>query len=79
MVREKVLKILCEICGTNEIDRNPDLEIFKEGLLDSFGTIEFFVALEEQLKIEIAPTEVDREMWATPNKIISYLEERIAS
>ena len=78
MIREKILEILAQLCDTNEIKNNPDIEIFKEGLLDSFGIIEFFVALQEQLNIEIAPTEVDREMWATPNKIIAYLEERTA-
>jgi len=78
MIREKVLEILTDICDTNEIRNNPDIEIFKEGLLDSFGTIEFFVALQDQLNMEVAPTEVDREMWATPNKIIAYLEERKA-
>lgn len=78
MVREKILDILTEICGTDEIRRNPDIELFEKGLLDSFGTIELFVAIQEQLDIEVAPTEVDREMWATPNKIISYLEERKA-
>lgn len=78
MIREKILEILAYLCDTKEIKNNPDIEIFKEGLLDSFGTIEFFVALQEQLNIEVAPTEVDREMWATPNKIISYLEERTA-
>lgn len=76
MIREKILEILAYLCDTKEIKNNPDIEIFKEGLLDSFGTIEFFVALQEQLNIEVAPTEVDREMWATPNKIIAYLEAR---
>lgn len=78
MIREKILEILAYLCDTKEIKNNPDIEIFKEGLLDSFGTIEFFVALQEQLNIDVAPTEVDREMWATPNKIIAYLEARTA-
>lgn len=78
MIRKKILEILTDICGTNEIIHNPDIELFKEGVLDSFGTIELFVALHEQLNIEVALTEVDREMWATPNKIIAYLEERTA-
>jgi D-alanine--poly(phosphoribitol) ligase subunit 2 len=76
MIREKILNILTEICGTDEILRNPDVELFNTGLLDSFGTIQLFVEINDQLKIDIAPTEVDREMWATPNKIISYLEAR---
>lgn len=76
MIREKILSILTELCGTDEIKRNPDIEIFKEGLLDSFGIIEFFVSLNEELNIAISPTEVDRDMWSTPNKIIDFLEQR---
>lgn len=75
-VRETILDTLSEICGTDRIKSNPDVELFKSGLLDSFGTIELFVAIQEKLKIEISPTEVSREEWETPNKIIRYLEER---
>lgn len=76
MIREVILEQLAEITGEDEIKRNPDIELFSSGLLDSFGIIQLFVAIQEELNIEIAPTEVDREMWATPNKIIAYLEER---
>ncbi|GAB6153132.1 D-alanine--poly(phosphoribitol) ligase subunit DltC [Desulfosporosinus burensis] len=76
MVREKILDILTDISGTDEIKRNPDLELFKNGWLDSFGIIELFVAIQEQLDIEVAPTEMEREEWDTANKIIAYLEER---
>lgn len=78
MIREKILDILTDICDTDEIKRNPDLKLFENGLLDSFATIELFVAIHEQLNVEVAPTEVDREMWGTANKIIAYLEERTA-
>jgi len=37
-----------------------------------------FVAIQEQLDIEVAPTEMEREDWDTANKIIAYLEERQA-
>ncbi|WP_425806335.1 D-alanine--poly(phosphoribitol) ligase subunit 2 [Desulfitobacterium sp. Sab5] len=76
MIREKILDTLTEICGTDEIMKNPDVELFSTGLLDSFGIIQLFVAIQEELNIEVAPTEVTREEWATPNKIIAYLEER---
>lgn len=76
MIREKILEILTEICGTEEIQNNPEVQLFTTGLLDSFGIIQLFVAIQEELNIEIAPTEVTREEWATPNQIITYLEER---
>ncbi|WP_206810799.1 D-alanine--poly(phosphoribitol) ligase subunit DltC [Paradesulfitobacterium ferrireducens] len=77
MIREKILDILAEITGSDEVIRNPEVELFDSGLLDSFGVIQLFMEINEQLQIDIAPTEVEREMWATPNKIISYLEGRV--
>lgn len=76
MIREKILETLAEICGTDEVMKNPDVELFSTGLLDSFGIIQLFVEIQEGLNIEVAPTEVTREEWSTPNKIIAYLEER---
>lgn len=76
MIREKILETLTEICGTDEIQKNSDIQLFSTGLLDSFGIIQLFVAIQEELNIEIAPTEVTREEWATPNMIIEYLEKR---
>jgi len=77
MIREKVLALLAEICDTDEVIRNPDIELFDAGLLDSFGTVQLLAGIAERLNIDVAPTEITREMWATPNKIVSYLEEGI--
>jgi D-alanine--poly(phosphoribitol) ligase subunit 2 len=73
-MREKVLKILADICESKGITENPDVELYNSGLLDSFGTVQFLVALEEELNISVSITEIDREIWATPNKIVGYLE-----
>jgi len=43
-------------------------------LLDSLGTIELIVALDKALGIEISPTQIDRQLWATPRKIIAFVE-----
>jgi D-alanine--poly(phosphoribitol) ligase subunit 2 len=74
MLREKVLNILVSVCDSKEVVQNPDIELYTYGLLDSFGTVQLLAALEEELNICISITEIDREMWATPNKIIDYLE-----
>ncbi|AFM42272.1 D-alanine--poly(phosphoribitol) ligase, subunit 2 [Desulfosporosinus acidiphilus SJ4] len=76
IVRTTILSALSEICGTDKVMSSPDLDLFVTGLLDSFGLVELMLAIHEQLDMEIAPTEVDREMWSTPNKIIQYLEEK---
>ncbi len=73
-MREKVLNILAGICDSKDVINDPDVELYNLGLLDSFGTVQFLVALEEELNISVSITEIDREIWATPNKIIGYLE-----
>ncbi|MEE6452889.1 D-alanine--poly(phosphoribitol) ligase subunit 2 [Gottfriedia acidiceleris] len=75
-LRAEVLKILADLCNTDEVIENPDIQIFEEGLLDSFGTVSLLVEIEEQIGINVTISDFDREEWATPNKIISILEAR---
>lgn len=75
-MEDKVLDILESICGTDEIKKDKDVNLFETGLLDSLGVTEFLIQIEEELGIEIAPTEIVREDIETPNKIIGYLSKR---
>ena len=74
---EIILDELTRITGTDEVRRNPELALYDEDVLDSLGTVELIVALGERLKIEISPAQIDRQVWATPNKIIAYIDERL--
>jgi len=74
---EKVLQELEKITGTDQVQKNLDLALFDEDVLDSFGTIELIIGRSEYLGISISPAEIDRHRWSTPRKIISYIEEKI--
>ena len=76
-ISETVLNELEKVTGTDQVHKELDLDLFGEKILDSFGTVELIVALSDSLGIEISPGEIDRELWATPQKIIAYFEERI--
>jgi D-alanine--poly(phosphoribitol) ligase subunit 2 len=76
-VSEIVLKELENITGTDQVREDLALDLFGEKVLDSFGTVELIVALSEALDITVSPGEIDRELWATPQKIIAYFEGRI--
>ncbi len=76
-VSETILNELEKVTGTDQVRRDLNLDLFGEKILDSFGTVELIVALSEELKIEVSPGEIDRELWATPQKIIAYFEERV--
>ena len=74
---DKVLEELEKVAGTDQVRRDLDLALFDEDILDSLGTVELIVALSEDFGITISPTEIDRKGWATPRKIITYVEGRL--
>jgi len=75
-VSEIVLNELEKVTGTDQVRKDLNLDLFGEKILDSFGTVELIVALSDSLHTEVSPGEIDRELWATPSKIIAYFEER---
>ena len=76
-VSETILDELEKVTGTDQVRKDLNLDLFGEKILDSFGTVELIVALSDALRIEVSPGEIDRELWATPQKIITYFEERV--
>lgn len=78
-VNEIILKELEKYTGTDQVRKDLNIDLFGEKLLDSLATVELILALSEQLGMEISPGEIDREMWATPQKIIEYFEVRVKS
>ena len=77
LIEETVLKELKNIIGTDDAQKNIDLDLFGEKVLDSLGTIELILALSQALGIEVTPGQIDRKLWATPRKIVDYLQERL--
>ena len=74
-MEEKVLQILCGLCGAEPGEISPDLDLFEEGLLDSFGTIQLLLELEEAFGVSMALEELSREQIATPAKIAALVRE----
>lgn len=75
-VREIVLQELEGITGVDRASLQLDTELYDEDLLDSLGTVELMVALGKKFGIPIPPSQVNRQMWSTPRKIIAYIEEK---
>jgi len=75
-MEEKVLEILEELCGTDEVRENRDINLFEAGLLNSLGVIELLLQIKDKMGIIIQPTEIEREDIETPNKIINILKEK---
>ena len=76
MIKEQVLEMLEEICEDEVVRENLDVNMKEEGLMDSLAFVEMLVKIEEIFGLSIAPTEVTYEEIDTPNKVISYIENR---
>lgn len=75
---EKILEILAEKCGVEPEDLKEDMNIdlFEEGLLDSFAVLGLLVDFDEKLGVKLEITEVDRADINTPNKVIEVVSKR---
>ena len=71
-----VLSELERITGTDQVRKDLDLALFDEDVLDSLGTVELIVALGERLGINIYPAQINRQQWASPRKIIAFVEAK---
>ena len=76
LVSETVLRELERLTGTSQVRQDLDTDLFGYKLLDSLGAVELTIALGEDFGLELSPSDIDREMWATPRKIIDYFTER---
>ena len=76
MIKEQVLEMLEEICEDEVVREDLDINMKDEGLMDSLAFVEMLVKIEEIFGLSIAPTEVTYEEIDTPNKVISYIENR---
>ena len=77
-MEEKILQILADKCGVEPEDLKEDMDIdmFEEGLLDSFAMLGLIVDFESELGIKLEITEIERKDINTPNKVISHLSKR---
>jgi D-alanine--poly(phosphoribitol) ligase subunit 2 len=74
---DKILRRLVSICGTDAVCTNPDLPLYEGEFLDSMKTVELMLAMEEDFGLHVSPAEFERQMWATPRRIIADIQHRL--
>lgn len=75
---EKVLNILIEVTGDDEIADDRDADLFEAGLLDSLGIIEVLLKIEEVFGLKLQPTDLERKDMATVNNLVEFLKTKIS-
>ena len=78
-ISDRVLDVLAAVSEIEEVRHGLDVRLYDLQILDSMKTVRLIVALTSEFGVEISPAELDREQWATPRKIISYMERKVVA
>ncbi|HEX9371851.1 MAG TPA: D-alanine--poly(phosphoribitol) ligase subunit DltC [Roseiflexaceae bacterium] len=74
---DQVLTILEDVIDDADIRQNLDVRLYDSHILDSLKTVELILAFDDAFGIEIAPTAFEPEQWATPRRIVDYVERAL--
>lgn len=72
---EKIVDILKDVTGLDNIGDDKDQDLFANGILDSMATVEVLVTLQDDFGIAVPVSEFDRSQWSTINKISDRVKE----
>ncbi|CCZ56577.1 d-alanine--poly(Phosphoribitol) ligase subunit 2 [Clostridium sp. CAG:1219] len=78
-MEKKIISIICEICGSDEVRKNKNIDLLAEDVLDSMAFIELVQRLEDEFDIEIQPTEEKPSTWRNVKNISEMVEEKLRS
>ena len=73
-VKAEVIEIIDELF-MEDISDMMDEDLFDAGVLDSMGTVELIVELENRFDIRVPVSEFGRDDWNTANKIVEGVTE----
>ena len=73
-VKSQVIEIIDELF-MEDVSAMMDEDLFDAGVLDSMGTVELIVELENRFDIRVPVSEFGRDDWNTANKIVEGVME----
>ncbi len=76
-MEEKVLNILIEVTGNDDISEEKDADLFEAGLLDSLGIIEVLLKIEEVFGLRLQPTDLEKKDMSTVNNLVEFLNSKL--
>ena len=78
-ISDRVLDVLVDVSEIEGLRDDTDVRLYDLQILDSMMTVKLIVAFASEFGVEISPAEIDPEEWATPRKIVSYMERKVAA
>jgi len=73
-IKAEVIEIIEELF-MEDVSDMMDEDLFDTGVLDSMGTVELIVELENRFDIRVPVSEFGRDDWNTANKIVEGVTE----
>ena len=73
-IKSEVVEIIDELF-MEDVSDMMDEDLFDAGVLDSMGTVELIVEIENRFDIRVPVTEFGRDDWNTANKIVAGIAE----
>ena len=73
-IKSEVIEIIDELF-MEDVSDMMDEDLFDAGVLDSMGTVELIVEIENRFDIRVPVTEFVRDDWNTANKIVAGITE----
>ena len=73
-IKSEVIEIIDELF-MEDVSDMMDEDLFDSGVLDSMGTVELIVEIENRFDIRVPVTEFGRDDWNTANKIVEGITE----
>jgi D-alanine--poly(phosphoribitol) ligase subunit 2 len=77
-ISDRVLDVLERVSEIEGVRHDLDVRLYDLQVLDSMKTVQLIVAFSSEFGVQISPAELDREEWATPREMISYMERKLA-
>lgn len=74
--KKLALEILENVCETDELDEEPDMDLFDAGLMDSLSSINILLEIEKNLGMKLQVTDIDKSDISTVNNFESFLRKR---
>lgn len=78
-MEEKIISIICDVCGNDEVRKNKNIDLLAEDVLDSMAFIELVQMLEDEFDIEIQPTEEKPSTWKNVENILDMVKGKLKS
>lgn len=74
---EKIAReILEDVCETDEIFEDYDLDLVETGYIDSLGMLDIIVNIEQKMDIRLQPTDITKDDICTVNLFIEFLKSK---